>query len=450
MKRIITFSLCFILLFGFASCTKKDTVTNEADKKSTEIYYLNFKPEVSQVYDEIAKAYEKETGVKVKVVTAASDTYETTLKSEIAKSEAPTIFQINGPVGFQSWKNYCLDLKDTKLYSNLIDKDLAVREGDAIYGIPYVIEGYGIIYNGEIMEKYFALDTKSVRIDSVDEINNFNTLKAVVEDMTKNKEKLGIDGVFASTSMAGGETWRWDSHLASVPFYYEMKDVDDSVSTLSTAFDAKEIEFKYNENYKKLLDLYVNNSVSEKGLLSGKSVNDSMSEFALGKVAMVQNGTWAWSEISKVSGNKVNESKVGYLPLYMGIDGEEKQGICIGTENYFAINSKVSSEKQKASIAFLEWLFSSETGKKYVTEKLGFITPFSTFSEKEIPNDPLIKDVYRWMDKDVETVEWTFSSFPSQEFKNSFSDSVLEYIQGTRDWDYVKKTVTDSWKKERS
>ncbi len=451
MKKIASVILCAVMLFMLASCGNKDNPqTDTANKGGAQVYFLNFKPEVSDVYKEIASAYEKETGVKVKVVTAASDTYETTLKSEISKSEAPTIFQINGPVGFQGWKNYCLDLKDTKLYSYLIDKDLAVTEGDGVYGIPYVIEGYGIIYNGDIMDKYFALSDRATDISSVDEINNFQKLKAVVEDMTKNKKALGIDGVFASTSMSGGESWRWDSHLASVPFYYEMKEKDNDSSTLSVAYSAKETEFKYHNNFKNLLDLYINNSVSDKGLLSGKSVNDSMSEFALGKAAMVQNGNWAWAEISNVGGNKVDAKNIGYLPLYMGFEGEEKQGLCIGTENYFAINSKVSADKQKASIEFLEWLFSSETGKKYVNEKLKFMTPFNTFQENETPEDPLAQSVLDWMNRDVETIEWTFSSFPSQEFKNSFGDAMLEYIQGTNNWENVRKSVIESWKRERA
>ena len=135
--------------------------------KATQSYFLNFKPEIADVYKSVAKDYEKETGVKVKVETAASGDYEQTLKSEMAKSEAPTIFQINGPVGYNNWKNYCLDLKDTDLYSHLSDKSLAVTDGDGVYGIPYAVEGYGIIYNQEIMDKYIALSNKKADITSV-------------------------------------------------------------------------------------------------------------------------------------------------------------------------------------------------------------------------------------------------------------------------------------------
>lgn len=444
MKKFLSIFMVAVIIFSLAACSGKTT------PETLEIYFLNFKPEIADIYKEIAKKYKDEKGVSVKVVTAASDTYETTLKSEIAKKDAPTIFQINGPVGYQSWKNYCLDLKNTELYSHLIDKNLAVTDGDGVYGIPYVVEGYGIIYNNKIMEKYIELPKKAVSIGSVEEIRNFETLKDVVEDMTKHKKELGIEGVFASTSMSGGETWRWDSHLASVPFFYEMKGKSSSDSTIETAYKAKEIDFTYSNNFKNLIDLYTNNSVSSKSVLSGKSVEDSMAEFALGRAAMVQNGNWAWSQIKNVSGNTVDEKEIKFLPLYTGVNGEENQGICIGTENYFAINSKVSEEKQKASIEFLEWLFTSETGKKYVTEKLEFITPFDTFDDDEKPSDPLAREVINWMGKDVETIDWTFNSFPNLEFKTQFGNALLEYLQGTKDWDHVKKTVIDSWKEQRS
>ena len=137
--------------------------TTEAAEKTAEaagsVYYLNFKPEVDEVWQKLAKEYTEETGVPVKVVTAASGTYEQTLMSEIANKEASTLFQINGPIGYQNWKDYCADLKDTDLYSWLMDKSLAITgEDGGVYGIPYVVEGYGIIYNDAIMQKYFALD----------------------------------------------------------------------------------------------------------------------------------------------------------------------------------------------------------------------------------------------------------------------------------------------------
>ncbi|MDD6275296.1 MAG: ABC transporter substrate-binding protein [Clostridia bacterium] len=446
MKRFSALIFAVILLLTTAACGKKNDTAVTADNT---VYFLNFKPEIADKYKEIADKYKEETGKTVKVVTAASNTYETTLKSELAKSDAPTIFQINGPVGYESWASYCLDLSDTKLYSYLSDKSLAVKNENGVFGIPYVVEGYGIIYNNAIMEKYFALDDKATDLTSASEINNFAKLKAVVEDMSKHKTELGIDGVFASTSMGANEQWRWTTHLASIPMYYEMKDNDDS-STMVSALKANEITFKYNDEFKNIFDLYINNSTSQKGLLSGKSTDDSMAEFALGKAAMVQNGNWAWEQIANVNGTVVKAEDIKYMPIYMGFDGEEKQGLCIGTENYLAINKNASKEKQDASIAFLEWLFSSETGKKYVINDLKFISPFNTFDEDERPDDPLAKEILDWMERDVNSVEWTFNSFPGMQFKDDVGNALLEYVQGSKDWEYVTKTFTDSWKEQRA
>jgi raffinose/stachyose/melibiose transport system substrate-binding protein len=453
-KRLISLVLCVLMISTmFVGCSSSTPTTTE-DKgqpaAAKEIYFLNFKPEIAQVYDSIAKDYEAETGVKVKVVTAAAGTYETTLKSEVAKSDAPTIFQINGPVGYQSWKDYTADLKGTKLYSFLSDKSLAVKSGEGVYGIPYVVEGYGIIYNNAIMNKYFALSDKAVAINSAAEIKNFDTLKQVVEDMTKHKDQLAIKGAFASTSLKAGEQWRWQTHLANLPLYYEFKDNTQFDNTVMAGLAADKIDFKYANNYKNMFDLYINNSASGRKLLGSKSVDDSMAEFALGNVAMVQNGNWAWSQIKNVEGNTVKEEDIKFMPIYTGVAGEEKQGLCIGTENYFAINSKVSQEKQDASVAFLEWLFSSEKGKKYVTQDLGFIAPFNTFNDNEKPADPLAKEVMSWMGKDATSVAWTFAAFPSEDFKNYFGDALLEYAQGSKTWEEVVTVVKDSWTAERA
>lgn len=445
-KKISALLLSLILLLGAFSLVG----CGEDKKKTAGVYFLNFKPEAATVYEDLAKKYKEEAGVDVKVVTAAANTYEQTLKSEIAKSDAPTIFQVNGPVGYDSWDDYCLDIKDSKLYSMLSDPDLAIKEDGGVYAVPYVVEGYGIIYNNAIMNKYFSLKSKKTDIKSVKEINSFSKLKAVVEDMTANKDALGIKGVFSSTSLASGEDWRWQTHLLNVPIYYEIiKNHPNSDPTLEL-LDADKIEHNYSRNYQNLFDLYINNSVTPKTLLGSKSVADSMAEFALGEAAMVQNGNWAWSQISGVSGNTVKKEDIKMMPIYTGIEGEANQGICIGTENYFAINRNVSKEKQDASLKFLEWLFSSETGKKYVTEKLNFITPFNTFTENEQPDDPLAREISRYMEDDkVKNIPWVFTAFPSEAFKKEVGNALLDYAQGSKKWSDVEKAVIDKWKSER-
>lgn len=467
MNKITKFAAVFMALcvsasaMALAGCeqeagggTDNTSKLNSSSKIDTsgvkEIYYLNFKPEISDKYEAIAKQYEKETGIKVKVSTAASGEYEKTLSTQMANADtAPTIFQINGPVGYESWKDYCADLSGTDFYANLSDKSLAIKNGDGVYGVPYAVEGYGIIYNNAIMDKYFKSSKKSTDYKDMSEINNFKKLKEVVEDMTKIKDELGIKGVFGSTSLKKGDDWRWQTHLMDLPLYYEMK--DGKTSTITKCLDAKEIEFKYADNFKGIFDLYTNNSCTEKNQLGSKTVDESMSEFALGNVAMIQNGNWGWDPISKTKGNVVKEDDIKYLPIYTGVDGEESQGLCVGTENYFAVNNKVDPAKQQASVDFLEWLFSSEYGKKAVVKDLGFIAPFTTFSENERPENPLAKEVLAWMEKDgVSSVEWTFQGIPSEHWKEDFGASLLEYVQGQKEWNKVVDDAKSSWKTEVS
>ncbi len=445
-KKIVALMLSMAMVVGaLAGCGTKNGESGSSSNASEEkgsVYYLSFKPEQAEQWKEIAKVYTEKTGVEVKVTTAASGQYEQILKSEIAKKDAPTLFQINGPIGYQNWKDYCADLSKTDLYSWLKDSDMAVKgEDGGVYGIPYVVEGYGIIYNEDIMNKYFALD--GAKATSIDEVNNFAKLKEVVEDMTAKKDELGIEGVFSSTSFTPGEDWRWQTHLMNLPIYYEYKD--------KGVKDEEKITFDYASNYKNIFDLYINNSVTEPSMIGSKSVQDSMAEFALGKSAMVQNGNWGWGQISGTEGNVVAKDKVKFLPIYTGVDGEENQGLCTGTENFFSVNSKASEADQKASIAFVEWLFSSEEGKKLVTEKLGFISPFNTFEEKDNPEDPLAQEVVRYMDnKDLYSVSWNFTSFPSQTFKDDLGARLLQYSSGKLEWDKVVSETVAEWETEKA
>ena len=443
MKKALSI-LVLLLAMGtlFVGCSKDDATT---------VYFLNFKPEVAEIYEnEVVPAFEAANpGYKLKVVTAASGTYEQTFNSEVAKSEPPVIFQVNGPVGLNNQKNVVADLTSTDFYKILGDKSMALKLDDKVAAIPYAVEGYGIIYNNAIMNKYFALD--GAKVKSMDEIKNFDTLKAVVEDMQAKKAALGIEGVFASTSMSAGNQWRWQTHTVNVPLYKEFLDADANASPLATGLTKDTIEFKYGKNMKNIMDLYTNNSLTAKTLLGGKTVDESMAEFALGQCAMVQNGNWAAGQILGVAGNKVAAEDIKFLPIYTGIDGEENFGLCVGTENYLCINKNASKEAQKGADVFLTWLFSSEEGKKLVSTKLNFITPFNTFSDAELPADPLSKEVSKWMNKDgVSSVVWTFNAIPSEEWKNQFGDAMLQYFEGKQDWAAVEKVAVDAWASEKA
>jgi raffinose/stachyose/melibiose transport system substrate-binding protein len=257
------------------------------------------------------------------------------------------------------------------------------------------------------------------------------------------RRELGIDGVFGSTSFSPGEDWRWQTHLANLPIYYEYKQ--------KGAGDLAKIDLSYGANFKNIFDLYINNSVTDRKLIGAKTVGDSMSEFALGKAAMVQNGNWAWTQISGESGNIVRSDDIKFLPIYMGVPGEESQGLCTGTENFICVNGRASQASQDASIKLLEWLFNPPSGKKNVLEKLEFVAPFNTFGTSERPDNPLVKEMFRYLDNPaIDSVSWNFPTFPSQEFKNELGAALYEYAIGSANWDKVSRTFVDAWASEKA
>ena len=405
------------------------------------VYLLNFKPEAEEALKTIASAYKDKTGVEVKIVTAASGTYQQTLQTEVAKSNPPTIFNINGPVGLATWKDYALDLSDTEFVKALTDTSMALTDEDGVvYGSPLGIEGYGLIYNAAILNKYFALE--GAKAASVDEIKGFAKLKEVVEDMQARKADLGIEGAFACTSLSSGEDWRWQTHLANYPVFYEFRD--------KGVTDAKEVDLTYSDNYKQIFDLYLNNSTVAPSAAAAKTVTDSMADFALGKCAFVQNGNWAWSQISEVEGNTVAEGDIHFMPIYIGVSGEEKSGIALGTENYLAVNSQVSETAQKASIDFLTWLLTGEGAKMLVDNSVVSVSPYPAFSELT-PADPLGKETAQFLaNKELYPINWVFQTFPSQEFKNQLGSHLAQYASGKEDWSAVKEYFVSTWKSEKS
>lgn len=415
---------------------QEETKGESKEAGAGSVYYLNFKPEQADQWVALAETYTAETGVPVTVVTAASNTYEQTLKSEMAKSEAPTLFQVNGPVGLASWKDYCYDLKDSAVYKALSSDDFALISDDgAVQGVAYVIETYGLIYNKAILNEYIAMD--GAVISSIDEINNFDTLKAVADDIQAKRSDLGVLGAFASTGFDASSDWRFKTHLANLPLYYEYK--ADGISSTDA------VKGTYLDNYKQIFDLYITDSTCEPTLLSGKTGEDAASEFALGEAVFYQNGTWAYNDIKD---NEVADEDLGMMPIYIGVEGEENQGLCTGSENYWCVNSKASEEDIQATLDFLQWVVESETGKNALAKEMGFVTPFTTFTEDYLPANPLVAAADADVKKGNTAVSWNFTTMPSEEWKNVLGSALLEYAQGTGDWDAVKTAFVDNWAAE--
>lgn len=410
---------------------KKDSGKKEA--KGT-VYYLNFKPEADAQWQELAKLYTDKTGVKVNVVTAAANQYETTLKSEMGKSEAPTLFQVNGPVGLASWKDYCYDLKDSDIAKQVTSDDFLLKDGDAVDGIGYAIESYGIIYNKNLLKK--AGYTQ-------DDIKSFDDLKKVAEDITKRSKDLGFSA-FTSAGMDGSSDWRFKTHLANLPIYYEYQ--GDGIENTDA------IKGTYLDNYRNIWNLYINNSTTSSKQLSTKTGDDAVAEFVTEKAVFYQNGTWAYSDIADLG-----DDNLGMLPIYIGADGEENQGLCTGTENYWCVNKKASKEDIQATLDFMNWCVTDDTAVKCMCgaagampsgqDGMGFVIPF----KKNLTSDnPLVNIANDYVKQGKKPVTWNFTTMPSEKWKNDLGSALTTYASKQTDanWDLVKKAFVDGWKKE--
>lgn len=389
------------------------------------VYYLNFKPEADEAWQNLAKAYTEETGTEVTVVTAASGQYETTLQSEMAKSDAPTLFQVNGPVGLKNWKDYCYDLKDSEIYSQLTSDAYALKDGESVPGIAYVIESYGLIVNKTLLEKAGY---------TLDDIKSYDQLKTVADDIQSKKDELGIKGAFTSAGMDASSDWRFKTHLANLPIYYEYK--DEGVD------DAAELKGTYLENYKNLFDLYITDSTCDPAELSAKTADDSRNEFVNSEAVFYQNGSWEYAELAKT----FSDDELAMIPIYFGVD-DENQGLATGTENYWCVNKNASEEDIQATLDFMNWCVTSEAGTKSMAEDMGFTIPFKT---AVAPTNVFVKQDLENTEAGLAPVSWNFTTMPSEEWKNGVGTALTAYAAETGSWDDVVSAFVDNWAMEKA
>ena len=389
-----------------------------------QVYYLNFKPEADEAWQAIAKSYTEQTGVPVTVVTAASGTYEETLSAEIIKDEAPTLFQVNGPVGLANWSDYCYDLSGSSLYDELTSDSFALKNEDGgVAGIAYVIESYGLITNTKLLEQAGY---------TLDDIKSFDDLKKVAEDITARSSELGFSA-FTSAGMDGSSDWRFKTHLANLPIYFEYQ--ADGIDTTTA------IKGSFLDNYKNIWDLYINNATCDPKDLASKTGDDAENEFADRKAVFYQNGSW---EYANLTGKGMTDDELAMIPIYVGAGDEANQGLCTGTENYWCVNSEASEEDIQATIDFLTWMVTSNEGTTMLSDTIGVI-PFNKAADTT--------NLFVFYDRNYtvegkKPVSWNFTTMPSEEWKNGVGSALTAYAAGTGDWDAVVSAFVDGWASE--
>ena len=394
-------------------------------KKEGSVYYLNFKPEADQAWQELAKVYTEKTGVDVKVVTAASGTYSETLTAEMGKSSAPTLFQCGNQAGLETWGDYCLDLSDTAFYKEMTTDDFNLK-GDKgeVLAAGYCYEAFGIITNVKLLGDagYTLADIK-----------DFASLKSVVEDITARSSELGF-AAFTSAGLDGSSSWRFSGHLANMPLYYEFRD-DNVTSQPATITGA------YVDNYKNIWDLYINNATCAPTELAAKTGDEAEAEFGTGKAVFYQNGTWEYANLVDKFG--MNPDDLAMIPIYCGVSGEENSALACGTENCWAVNSKASEADIQATLDFIYWVVTSDEGTKMMAEQFGPI-PFKNAKES---SNVFFTDANEYIANGNYVVTWAFNHTPNVDtWRAAVVSALLDYSANGGDWANVKSAFVDGWK----
>lgn len=424
MKKILASLMALVLCMGLlAGCGGSD------DSAEGSVYYLNFKPEQEEQWKELAKVYEEKTGVKVEVVTAASGDYEKTLTAEMAKSDAPTLFQVNGPVGLQNWSDYCYDLSGSAVYGQLKDTNMALKSGDKVQAIAYVMETYGLIVNKTLLGQAGY---------KVEDITSFESLKKIAEDITARSSELGF-AAFTSAGMDGSSDWRFKTHLANMPLYFEFE--DEGLSATDAYNTDYLVKGTYLDNYRAMWDLYINNSTADAKDLTSKTGDDSRNEFLAGQAVFFQNGSWEYTALS------AELDDITMIPLYVGAGDEAKQGLCAGTENYWCVNANASQADIDATLEFMNWCVTSDEGLNAMCKDMGFDIPFQKALES---TNGFINDSNEAVANGKSLVPWDFTAIPSEQWKNDVGSALAAYAADQTDanWAKVVTAFVEGWASE--
>lgn len=386
------------------------------------VYWLNFKPEADETLQKLAKKYKEDKGVDVKVLTAASGTYDQQLSAEMEKSDAPTIFVIGNPSKAKQWSSYTLDLKDTDVAKELTSDAYNMYDGDKLAAIGYCYECYGIIVNPKLVEQAGH---------KVEDIKDFDSLKTVVEDIHKRASELGFDA-FTSCDMDDSSSWRFTGHMANIDYYYEEKAAGGAWTETPAT-----ITGEFLPQFKNLYDLCINNSLTDpKDLATGG--HDAANEFTSGKAAFTIQGSWEYPKYSE----KVPDVKM--IPYYCGADGEEKAGLNCGTENYWAVNAKASEEDQKATLDFMYWCVTDKSASEMLVEAFG-VMPYKQAVES---TNGFLKDAATLESNGNYVMDWAFNYQPNvDEYRKALVSALNAYNadQSDANWDQVKAAFVDGW-----
>jgi raffinose/stachyose/melibiose transport system substrate-binding protein len=400
--------------------------TDDASGDGVTVDVFQYKVEFKDQFEELVSMYEEENpdvNINVKTVGGGND-YGASLKTLFSSGEEPDIFNIGGPTDIDAYEQYLADLSGTEAAGAALEGTLSgVSRNDEVLGLPFNQEGYGLLYNKQVFEEAGI---------NPEEITTFDALEEAVQTLDEQKEELGIDAPFAFPAK---EKWVIGNHAANAYI------ADEFNHDIMEAYEADTVEFTMGDQLKRYIDLQ--NDYSVQPTLSLDYSQQVEEYFSLGKVALIQQGNWVYNTIESMD-PEFAENNVGLLPI--PVEGYEGS-IPVGVPIYWVVNKDSEDEVVQASKDFLDWMYTSEEGKKFVTEEFKFIPAYEGYEDQEIA-DPISQEIYEYANEG-NTLGWVFFGAPIGWTEDAFGVAVQEYIAGDISWEEVEQKATEDWESSR-
>ncbi|QFT90717.1 Multiple sugar-binding protein precursor [Bacillus sp. THAF10] len=418
MKRIVLLFLSLSLVIGiFAGCSSDNSSGDKS--KDGDVVTLNlfqFKVEIADQLQALIDEFEAEhPNIKVKLETVGGGAdYGAALKAKFASGEQPDIFNNGGFKELELWKEHLTDLSDEPWAEHVLPigkVPMTDPDDGKLYGMPVNLEGYGFIYNKDLFEEAGIKEPPKT----------ISELKAAAE-------KLKAAGI-TPFSAGYAEWWVIGQHLLNLGFAQQ----DDPEAFIAGLYDGSEkiVGNKTFEEFQSVLDTEIN--FGNANPLT-TDYNTQVTQFASGKTAMLQQGNWVENMIYEIN----PDMNMGFLPIPVNDDADADR-LPVGVPNNWAINNK--SENIDEAKTFLNWMVSSETGKRYITEEFAFIPAFDNIEPTGLGD--LGQSILEYSTEE-KTVPWTWFMWPDGANKE-FAATIQEYAAGRIDYDTVLERFQTTW-----
>ena len=353
------------------------------------IQIFQSKVEIQDALQEACDAFQEETGIEVELIGTTGDDYLQQLKIKLANNQGPTIFSQGGDTELEDLQGYCLDVSDLEFLDSFMDgmTDYATVDGK-VYGVPYTVEGFGIVYNKDLID--------ATTLKSTDDFIN----------AIKEQNANGVEGFELSQ-----ETYFLIGHILNTPFALQ-DDPDAFVDQVA----AGEVKMADNEIFQEFADMLVQIRENCENPLN-QTYDGEVGDLATGKAAMIHQGNWAGSILE----GDYEFTNAGLAPLPLA--GNDK--IAVAVPNYWTINSMATAEEQEAAKQFLTWLYTSETGKDFLYNQFMFIPLIEGDESEQL--DCLSADVQKYIEEG-KIIGWPNKKWPASSVDLYFAPLAQEFF----------------------